>query len=227
MRLIAALCVFALVIGSARADVDPALREGGVSYYADNLPSRVIGTVKTPATVYLHRDFGMPLASLFAGQKIEIVGTAREGYLITCTYRNNSVTGWIMPSDLPPDVDPALLAEARKNQARRDQMAAVIAAKQVIRGMTTDEVHQSLGNPDQTASHTDATGTSQTWTFTTYQDVWQTSYVASPYGRAVLQSYPVRTPVGQTVVTFTNGLVSAIEQHQTNPNSPAINTYPN
>jgi hypothetical protein len=227
VRLIPALCLLVLVIGSARADVDPALREDGVLYYADNLPSRLIATVKTPTTVYLRRDFGMPLASLFAGQKIEIVGGAREGYLITCTYRNNSVTGWIMPSDLPPDVDQAHLAEARKNQARRNQMAAVIAAKQVIRGMTVDEVHQSLGNPDQTSSHTDASGTSQIWTFTTYQDVWQTSYAPGPYGRAVLQSYPVRTPVGQTIVTFTNGVVSAIEQHQTNPDSPAINPYPN
>jgi hypothetical protein len=216
-----------LGLAPARADVDPALREDGVLYFADNLPNRLIGTVKTPTTVFLHRNFQMPLASLFSGQKIEIVGVAPEGYLITCTYRNNSVNGWIAPADLPPDVDQTVLGQAKKNQERRNQMAALIANKQVVRGMTLDEVHQSLGNPDQTSSHTDATGSTQTWVYTTYQDVLQTSYVPGPFGRTVLQTYPVRTPVGQTIVTFTGGMVSAIEQHQTNSASPAGDSVPN
>lgn len=227
MRWILAVLGLLAAIPFVRAEVDPALREDGVLYFEDNLPNRIIATVKTPTTVYLHRDFQMPLASLFAGQKIEVVGMSPEGYLIKAVYRNNSVSGWIMPADLPPDVDRAQIAQAQKAELRREQMAAVIAHKQVVRGMTPDEVHQSLGDPDQTSSHTDGSGTSQTWVYTTYADVWQTSYVAGPFGRPVLQSYPVRTPVGQTIVTFTAGAVSAIEQHQTNPDTAGAGSYPN
>jgi hypothetical protein len=184
VRLIFALLVLAMLSSSlAQADVDPALRENGVLYFADNLPNRLIGTVKAPTTVYLRRDFQMPLASLFTGQKIEIVGVAPEGYLITCTYRNNSVSGWIMTGGLPPDVSLALLTQAKKTQERRNQMAGLIASKQVIRGMTVDEVHQSLGSPDQTSTHTDASGSTQTWVYTTYRDIMQTSYVPGPFGR--------------------------------------------
>jgi hypothetical protein len=163
----------------------------------------------------------MPLASLFTGQKIEIVGVAPEGYLITCTYRNNSVSGWIMTGGLPPDVSLALLTQAKKTQERRNQMAGLIASKQVIRGMTVDEVHQSLGSPDQTSTHTDASGSTQTWVYTTYRDIMQTSYVPGPFGRPVLETLPTRTPVGQTIITFASGVVSAIEQHETNPASAA------
>jgi hypothetical protein len=226
VKVLIALVALALAASSIRADVDPALREDGVLYYADNLPNRIIATVKVPTTVFLRRDFSSPLASVFAGQKIEIVGAAPEGYLITCVYRNNSVSGWITPDNLPPDVDRGLLAQAQKAQARRNQMARFIANKQVVRGMTPDEVQQSLGKPDQTSSRTDADGTLQTWTFTVYQTIWQTSYTPGFYGRGVAQTYPVKTPVGQTIVTFTDGVVSAIEQNKTSTASAGINSYP-
>ena len=223
MRLISAACAFVLALSSVHADVDPALREDGVLYLEDNLPARVVGTVKTPTTVYLHRDFQMPLASLFAGQKIEIVGQGPEGYIVAATYRNNSVSGWIMSNDLPPDVDPAQFAQARKNQEHRAMIAAAIANKQVLRGMTQDEVHQVLGDPDQTSTHTDDQGTSQTWTFTAYQDVLQTVYAPGLYGRPTLQTVSTRVQVGQKIVTFENGLVVAIEEHKTDPATAAAN----
>jgi hypothetical protein len=226
MRLILAVLLLAAVSG-VRADVDLALREDGVLYFEDNLPTHLLATVQSPTTVYLRRDLQTPLASLFAGQKIEIIGMSPEGFMIKGTYRNNSITGWISPGELPSDVDRAQIALAKKNQERRGQIAAVIARKQVIRGMTPDEVHQSLGDPDQTSSHTDGSGTSQIWVYTTYANVWQTSYVAGPFGRPVLQSFPVRTPVGQIAVTFTDNEVSAIEQHQTSPAAAAASASPN
>jgi hypothetical protein len=119
-----------------------------------------------------------------------------------------------------------MLAQAQKAQARRNQMAHLIANKQVVRGMTADEVQQSLGSPDQTSSRSDADGTVQTWTFTTYRTIWQTSYTPGFYGRGVAQTYPVKTPVGQTIVTFTDGVVSAIEQHKTSTAGVGFNSYP-
>jgi hypothetical protein len=223
VRFFLALCALFFVLNVARADIDPALREEGVLYFEDNLPNKIIATVKAPTTIYLRRDFQTPLAQIGPGAAIELIGMSPAGYLVKGDYRN-SVTGWILPYDLPPGVDPALLAEARKNQARHDVVAAAIAQKKVIQGMTPDEVHQSVGRPDQESSQTDATGTTKTWVFTTYTTVLQTSYVPGLYGRPALQTYPVKVPIGQLIVMFTNGVVVSIQEHKTDPDSPGINT---
>jgi len=220
------LCVGALLLAvsplAARADGDLDLREDGVLYFEDNLPAPITVTVKTPTTLFLHRDFQSPLAGLDRGAQVELIGMSPDGYLVKGTYRNNTVTGWIHPADLPPGVDPALLAQAKKNQARHDVVADAIAHKAVIRGMTPDEVRQSVGRPEQTASHTDDRGMLLTWIFTTYDIEYQSSWVPNAYGRASLQTYPVKVPVGQLIVNFANGAVVSVDEHKTDPNSPGV-----
>jgi len=212
------------VLAVVRADTDPALREDGVLYFEDSLPDRIVAPVTAPTTVYLRRDFATPLALIVPGQKLEIIGMSPEGFLVKGDYRNNAVTGWITPAQLPPGVDPKLIAQAKKDQARHEEVATAIRAKKVIRGMTPDEVRQSLGDPEQTSSRTDDSGTAQTWTYTTYTIVWQTTATPGYYGRAFVQTYPTKVPIGQISVTFANGAVSAIEEHKTDPESPGVNT---
>jgi hypothetical protein len=224
VRFFLAVCALLIFLSAVRADIDPALREDGVLYFEDNLPDKIVATVKVPTTIYLRRDFQSALAAMGPGAKLELVGMSTEGYLVKGDYRNNTVTGWILPSDLPPGIDPALLALAKKNQVRHNEVAAAIAHKKVIRGMTPGEVRQSVGKPEQTSSQTDDSGSTLTWVFTTYADVLQTSYAPGLYGRPTLQTYPVRTPIGQLVVTFSNGAVVSIKEHKTDPDSPGLNT---
>ena len=106
----------------------------------------------TGTTVYLRRDFNMALASLYPGQKIELIGMSPEGYLLKTNYRNNTITGWIKPTDLPSGIDPTLFVQAQKNQKRHDAVAVAIANKNVIQGMTPEEVKQSVGPPDSVTS---------------------------------------------------------------------------
>jgi hypothetical protein len=214
--------LLALAPAWTKADTDPDLREDGVLYFEDNLPSKIIATVHAPTTIYLRRDFQSALAGLDPGAKIELVGMSPEGFLVKGTYRNNTVAGWIRPGDLPPGIDPGLFEQARKNQARNDAVAAAIANKSVIRGMTPDEVRQSLGRPEQISSHTDDTGVQVTWIFTTYADQLQTSYVPGIYGRPTLETYPVKVPVGQLIVNFANDGVVSVEEHKTDPDSPGV-----
>jgi hypothetical protein len=173
--------------------------------------------------VYSRRDFGTQLGLFLPGQKIEIVGMSPEGYLVKGDYRNNAVTGWIMPAGLPPGLDPKLIEKAKKNQARHDKVAKAIKAKKVLRGMTPDEVMAALGKPEQTSSHTDDSGQSLSWTFTTYASQWQTAPVSDYYGRTTLRTYLAKVPVGQMIITFAGGVVTSIEEHKTDPDSPGIN----
>jgi len=210
----------------SQAQIAPELREEGVLYFEDNLPNKIVATVKAPLTIYLQRDFGMAAAYLGAGQQIQLLGMSGDGYLVKGNYRGNTVTGWIRPEDLPSGIDPALFAEAKKNQAWHDAVAVAIANKNVIEGMTPDEVTQAMGKPTQTSSRTDANGTQQTWIFTTYREEPQNTYTLDAFGRAALQVYYVKVPIGQLIVNFVNDAVISVEQHQTDPSAsgPAIVT---
>jgi len=223
VRLPVAACIFLGALLWVHADPDTAaLREEGVLYFEDNLKDPLVATVKAPTVLYSRRDFGTQLGLFLPGQKVEIVGMSPEGYLVKGDYRNNAVTGWIMPAALPPGIDPKLIDKAKKNQERHDKVAKAIKAKKVLRGMTEDEVQQALGRPEQTSSHTDDSGQSMTWTFTSYASQWQTAPVSDIYGRTTLRTYLAKVPVGQLIVTFSNGIVTSIEEHKTDPNSPAI-----
>ena len=82
----------------------------------------------------------MALAALYPGQKVELIGMSPEGWLLKTNYRNNTITGWIRPEDLPSGIDPAIFAEAKQNQAHRDAVAVAITNKSVIQGMTPDDI---------------------------------------------------------------------------------------
>ena len=216
------LLVFSLV--GAPGQIAPELREPEVLYFDGNLPDKVTATLHTATTVYLHRDFQMALAALYPGQKIELIGMSPEGWLLKTNYRNNTVTGWIRPEDLPSGIDPAIFAQARKNQAHRDAVAVTITNKSVIAGMTPDEVKQSVGRPEQVSSRVDPNGTALTWIYTTYREEPQYEYALNAFGRPVLQTYYVKIPIGQMIVAFVNGAVISVEQHQTDPSSPGVVT---
>jgi hypothetical protein len=216
--------IFALSLSVALAELDPELREQGVLYFDGNLPNKVIVTLHATTTVYLRRDFKMALAALYPGQKVELVGMSPDGYLLKANYRNNTITGWIRPEDLPTGVDPSVFSVAKKNQARRDAVAVAITNKNVIQGMTPDEVRQSLGKPGQVSSRVDPSGSAITWIYTTYVEQPQYEYGLDPFGRPVLQTYYVKIPIGQMIVSFVNGAVISIEQHKTDPNSPGVVT---
>jgi hypothetical protein len=214
----------ALAAPWARAQTDPALREEGVLYLEDDLPEKVFAIIKAPTTIYLRRNFQMALAVLNPGQKAEVVGVSDDGYILKGTARNNTVVGWIHPQDLPTGFDPNIFEVAKKNQERRDAVAVAISNKSVIPGMTPEEVQQSVGRPEQTASRTDAHGSSLTWIYTTYREDPQYNYAMDPFGRPVLQTYYVKVPIGQLIVGFANGAVASVEEHKTDPNSPGVVT---
>jgi hypothetical protein len=203
---------------------DLSLREPDVLYLPGNVPEKVTVVVKATTTVFTQRNFQTVAGFLDPGQTVEILGSAPDGYLLRGTYRNNTITGWIRPQDLPTGFDPRIFEAAKKTQERRDAIAAAIANKTVVPGMTPDEVQQAVGRPEQTATRTDAGGSSVTWIFTTYKQEPQYSYAIDAFGRPVLQTYYVKIPIGQLIVGFADGVVASIEEHQTDPNSPGVVT---
>ncbi len=203
---------------------DLSLDEPGVLYLPGNVPVKVTAVMKAMTAVFTQRNFQTVAGYLGPGQTVEILGVAPDGYILRGSYRNNTITGWIHPQDLPTGFDPRIFDAAKKTQERRDAIAAAIANKTVVTGMTPEEVQQAVGRPEQTATKTDARGSTVTWIFTTYKEEPQYSYALDGYGRAVLQTYYVKIPIGQMIIGFGNGVVSTIDQHETDPNSPGVVT---
>ena len=216
-------CLFLLAI-TAHGQTDPALREQGVFYLEGNVPDKVTTVIRATTNLYLRRDFQMVLAVLSPGQTVEMVGSSPEGYLVKGTYRNNTVVGWIHPQDLPTGFNPNIFVAAKKVEEHRAAIDVAITNKTVIQGMTPNEVEQAVGHPSQTASRTDAQGSSMTWIFTTYREEPQYTYAFDPFGRPVLQTYYVKIPIGQLIVGFDKGLVASVEEHNSDPNSPGVVT---
>jgi hypothetical protein len=210
--------------GALGGQSDLSLRDPGVLYLPGNVPEKVTAIIKATTAVFTQRNFQTVAGFLDPGQTVEILGAAPDGYILRGTYRNNTITGWIRPQDLPTGFDPRIFEAAKKTQERRDAIAAAIANKTVVPGMTPDEVQQAVGRPEQTATKTDAVGSSVTWIFTTYKQEPQYSYTLDAFGRPVLQTYYVKIPVGQMIVGFANGVVASVEEHQTDPNSPGVVT---
>jgi hypothetical protein len=216
--------LLALSISGSSAQIAPELREDGVLYFDGNLPNNITVTFRVATALYSQHDFQTALAEFYPGDQVELVGMSHDGFLVKGSYRNNTVTGWIHPEDLPSGVDPALFAEAQKNQERHDAVAAAVANKSVIQGMTPDEVKQSIGSPDEISSRTDATGSTLTWVYTTYREDPQYNYAMGPRGVPVLQTYYVKVPIGKKTIDFVNGVVTGVAEHKADPNGPGIVT---
>lgn len=216
--------LIALSISGSPAQVAPELREDGVLYFDGNLPNKITVTFRVATALYSQHDFQTALADFYPGDQVELVGMSHDGFLVKGSYRNNTVTGWIHPEDLPSGVDPALFAEAQKNQERHDAVAAAVANKTVIQGMTPDEVKQSIGSPDEISSRTDASGSTLTWVYTTYREDPQYSYAMGPRGVPVMQTYYVKVPIGKKTIDFVNGVVTGIAERKTDPNGPGVVT---
>jgi hypothetical protein len=222
----ALLLILFFSVATSSAQIADELREEGVTYVEGNLPDdqKIAGTLQTATTVYSHHDFQTAIAALYSGQKIEIIGLSAQGYLLKTIYRNNTLTGWIHPEDLPAGIDASLFAIVKKNQAHNDAVKIAITNKAVIQGMTPDEVKQSVGRPVQITSHTDAKGSTVTWMYTTFREEPQITYYLDAYNRPVQTTDYVKIPIGQLIVDFTNGVVTAVTEHKTDPYNPGVVT---
>ena len=112
--------------------------------------------------------------------------------------------------------NPELFAQLSPN----DQQ--LIREGKVALGFTPEMVRLALGDPDRISTRTDANGTSETWSYTTYEGPDGMLLYRGYYHRyhrgwgdpfyPYYLSYPARREREYFKVVFTGGRVSAIEQ---------------
>jgi hypothetical protein len=88
----------------------------------------------------------------------------------------------------------------------------LIEKNEVAINMTQEEVGRALGKASKKTSRLDAKGREEIWEFVRYERVPQQVTGYDRYGRLVNSITYVKVPSGKLAVTFSNDLVSSLEQ---------------
>ena len=123
-----------------------------------------------------------------------------------------TIEGWVAFDRV--QLDAKLLEQAAANKAQRDQIEEAIKDKRVLEGMTFDDVRRALGKPDKTSFRKDQNGRIDSWNYITYDRIPQYDYRRDTTGRLVRYTYYIKVPIGDQLVEFQEGRVTAVEEHR-------------
>ena len=144
------------------------------------------------------------------GQIVDVLAIAKYQLQVRGRMRTGAVQGWVNRGDVEPISDEVLKGLQEKIKSQKE-MDAAIKRKEVIFGMTQDQVRAILGKPADKTSIRDEDGVSEVWTYYSYRSVpvMQTyGFGTNAYTQVVTQK--IRT--GSKTISFQDGKVMRIEQ---------------
>lgn len=208
---------------AASAELPGLTRERGALYLEDFLDQPYRVQVLQPAAVYYNADLARLLGTFRRGQLVEIqaVDDKRGLLRVRGQAQQGQVAGWMEARFLTP-LDPDFVGGLRRTAERKAQIQTLTANGEVAMGMTMDEVAASLGQPVKKSTHTDATGSVETWEYLRYVTVPRTVTSYDGFGRLYSGVTYVRVPAGKFSASFSNGVVSAIDRSQVEVANPNV-----
>lgn len=187
--------------------------EPDVVYLAKTLDTPIELTVIKEAPVFSDKNGKNRLGFLAANQKVPLEAMTAKAYKVRGKGSRNDVSGWVSPAAFSAK-DPDFVVNLKKLYERQIAVQQLIADNQVAIGMTMDEVGLSLGKPTKTTVRKTPTGESGSWEFIEFKTInHYTTEIDPRTGMAYRRfAYATQEEKGKTVVEFTDGLVSAIEE---------------
>lgn len=187
------------------------VREEGAIYLEDLLPKAVRLAVIADAPIHYKIDLERYLGTLKRGQLVELQAVSDGAYRVRGIAQQGQVAGWVDPKFFNP-LKKDFTDNLKKNAARREEVNALIAKNEVAINMTPEEVTRALGKPSKKSSHLDAQGREEMWEFVKYENVPKETVQRDDLGNLVRTVIYVRVPVGKLAVSFSNNLVSSLDQ---------------
>ena len=179
-------------------------------------PKPIVLKVPLEAPVYPTSKFQGALGSFAPGALVTLVAMTDTAYRVRGRARHGDVAGWVRQTDLL-STDPNLAANLKKLFERTKKVEELIGNRQVALGMTSQEVLLSLGKPSRTSAKVNAQGKEEKLEFSIYERVPQTTTGRDSLGQLVQTVIYVKVEVGTLSVSFTDGVVSEIEETKGNP----------
>lgn len=179
-------------------------------------PKPVVVKVQLETPMYPTSKFQGALGSFAPGTLVTLIAMSDTAYRVRGRARHGDVAGWIRQADaLSPD--PNLAANLKKLYERTKKVEELIQNHQVALGMTSQEVHASLGKPSRTSAKVNANGKEEKFEFSIYDKVPQTTTSLNGFGQIVQTVIYVKVEVGTLAVSFKDGVVSEIEETKGSP----------
>ncbi|MEM1158142.1 MAG: hypothetical protein AAF649_06005 [Verrucomicrobiota bacterium] len=189
-----------------------ALFEDPEAVYLDKIPGLKpieLEVVKVTA-VYANRNRNGYFANFTTGEKVQLLAYHEKTSFVKNLKSNK--TGWV-PVEHLSQINESLLNSVLSQAAEQKKYQAAIEEKKVLAGMTLDQVRESLGNPDEAAFRTDATGRTDVWSYFEYKSVYrEQTYTDRNTGQLVVRRFKEKVPEAETTIEFLNGRVTAIEK---------------
>lgn len=186
-----------------------------VVYLSQTVQQPILLTVVKAMPVFSDKKAALRVGVLATGQQVPLEAMTEKAYRVRGKGVGGDVVGWVSPQAFSSK-DPDFVANLRKLYERQIAVTKLIAAKQVAVGMTPAEVGQALGKPTKTTLRKTAGGESGTWEFVDYETVRHyTTEIDPRTGQAYRRfAYATQEEKGKTVVEFTDGVVSAVEESE-------------
>jgi hypothetical protein len=144
------------------------------------------------------------------GQTVEVLAIARYQLQVRGRMRTGAVQGWVNRHDIA-EIPDETISELQDKLKSQQEIQDAIRRKEVIFGMTQEQVRSILGRPTDKSRIQDQDGTTEIWTYYSYKSVpvMETfGYGTNAYTQVVTQK--IRT--GSNTISFKNGMVTRIEQ---------------
>ena len=170
--------------------------------------------IETP--VYPTSKLQGALGSFAPGTVVTLLAMSDAAYRVRGRARHGDVAGWVLKTDVL-SADPNLSANLKKLYERTKLVDDLLQHKQVALGMTSQEVHASLGKPARKSSKITAAGKEERLEYAIYDQVPQTSTGVNAFGQIVQTVVYIRVEVGTLGLSFKDNVVSEIEETKGNP----------
>ena len=209
----ALLLLAALALAPVPAFAGAVIREPCAVYLEDFVKQPVKLATLADASIYYHIDLGRYLGTIRKGEIVEVQAVGEKAYRVRGRAQQGQVAGWVAADALTP-LKKEFIANLRKNAERKSEVDVLIQKNEVAVNMTPDEVTKALGKTSKKTARLDANGREEVWEFIRYIRVPQEITGYDRYGRLVHTVNYVKVPSGKLAVTFSNDLVSALEQSE-------------
>lgn len=169
--------------------------------------------VVKPAPVFSDKDGKNRLGTLLENQTVTLEALAPRCYRVRGKGRTDGIVGWVAPWAFST-AEPEFQKRLKEFYERELQVKELIKQKQVVVGMTVDEVSESRGKPTKTSIRKTETGESGKWEWVDYEEVKHYITRTDPVTGQVYRQFSHVTQIekGRTSVEFTDGLVTAVEE---------------
>jgi len=221
-----------LLAGLLAASIAPAMQaadeDGNVLYLTGLNKPPLKSTVLRDTQLNLTRASNTYMTYLPRGQVVEILAIARYQLQVRGKMRTGAVQGWVKRSDVA-DIPGEVISDIEDQLEAQRKLEDAIKRKEVIFGMTQEQVQMILGRPADKSSIQEEKSVTEVWTYYSYKSV----PVMETFGfgtNAYTQVATQKVRTGAKVISFTDGKVVRIEQktEQIAPQTtyPYPQTYP-